>query len=107
MSLDVYLERVQLTTIYSDNITHNLGSMAREAGIYEHLWSPEEIGVKKAKQLIKPLRAAIKLMRTDPERFKKLNSPNGWGMYKHFVPFVERYLAACQQNPDATVTVSR
>ena len=33
---------------YSANITHNLGKMAEEAGIYKHLWRPEEIGITKA-----------------------------------------------------------
>jgi hypothetical protein len=28
---------------YQSNITHNLGSMAEAAGIYQALWHPEEI----------------------------------------------------------------
>lgn len=107
MSLDVYLREVRLTTIYDANITHNLNKMAEEAGIYEHLWRPEEIGVTKAQQLIAPLRAGLELMKADPARFEKHDAANGWGMYEHFVPFVEKYLAACEENPDATVEVSR
>ena len=107
MSLDVYLREVRLTTIYDANITHNLNQMAKEAGIFEHLWGPEEIGVTKAKQLIEPLRAGLELMKADPARFEKYNASNGWGMYEHFGPFVEQYLAACEENPDATVEVSR
>jgi hypothetical protein len=38
--------------VYSANITHNLGKMADEAGVYEALWRPEEIGVKTAFDLI-------------------------------------------------------
>ena len=107
MSLDVYLREVRMTTIYDANITHNLNKMAKEAGIYEHLWRPEEIGITKAQQLIAPLRAGLELMKADPARFEKHNASNGWGMYEHFVPFVEQYLAACEENPDATVEVSR
>lgn len=107
MSLDVYLTAVRETSIFDANITHNLGAMAQEAGIYKHLWRPEEIGITKAGQLIEPLRAGLELLRADPPRFEKHNSPNGWGLYKHFVPFVERYLKACEENPDATVSVSR
>ena len=106
MSLDVYLREVRLTTIYDANITHNLNKMAEEAGIYKHLWRPEEIGVTKAQQLIAPLRAGLELLKADPARFEKHNASNGWGMYEHFVPFVENYLAACEENPDATVEVS-
>ena len=107
MSLDVYLTAVRPVTIYDANITHNLGAMASEAGIYRHLWRPEELGIVKAAQLIEPLRAGLALLTADPERFKKHNAPNGWGLYKDFVPFVERYLAACEENPDADVRVSR
>jgi hypothetical protein len=89
MSLDVYLTQSMPTLVYSSNMTHNLNVMAKEAGIYEHLWRPEEIGITKAAQLIEPLRAGVALMKSDPARFEKHNSPNGWGLYKHFVPFVE------------------
>lgn len=107
MSLDVYLTKTMPTEVYSANITHNLGAMAREAGIYMHLWRPDEIGVTKAAQLIEPLRVGVALMRADPQRFERHNAPNGWGLYKNFVPFVEKYLAACEENPDADVEVWR
>ena len=58
-------------------------------------------------QLIEPLTKGLALLKSDPERFEAFNSPNGWGMYKHFVPFVERYLEACKEHPDADVGVSR
>lgn len=125
MSLDVYLEgephetqcvcsecghkhiRQRVEDLYEANITHNLGPMGREAGIYKHLWRPEEIGITKAKQLIEPLREGLALMKADPERFKKHNAPNGWGLYEHFVPFVEKYIEACEEYPEANVRVSR
>lgn len=107
MSLDVYLTRMQPMTVFDANITHNLGSMAEEAGIYKHLWRPKEIGITKASQLIEPLREAITLMRSDVPRFEKHNSPNGWGFYEHFMPWLENYLAACKEYPDADVSVSR
>lgn len=107
MSLDVCLTAVRPTCVYDANITHNLTAMADEAGIYKHLWRPEEIGITKAAQLIEPLTVGLAILKADPERFKKHNAPNGWGIYKHFVPFVENYLAACVENPDADVSVSR
>lgn len=107
MSLDVYLSVVQSVDVYSANITHNLNSMAKEAGIYEHLWHPEEIGITKASQLIDPLRLGLMLMKSDPERFKAFNAKNGWGLYENFVPWIERYLAACEENPEAEVRASR
>lgn len=107
MSLDVYLTRVQSTCVYAANLTHNLAKMAYEAGIYKHLWRPDEIGITKAEQLIEPLRVGLALLKSDPERFKKFDAENGWGLYIHFVPFVENYLQACEKYPDAEVSVSR
>jgi hypothetical protein len=106
VSLDVSLMAVRRVVIYDANITHNLGRMAREAGIYDCLWHPSEAGITKASQLIEPLRAGLALLKSDPARFEAFNAPNGWGLYKHFVPFVERYLAACEENPDADVEAS-
>jgi hypothetical protein len=99
--------RKETESFYSANITHNLGAMAEEAGIYKHLWRPEEIGITKAAQLIDPLRAGIALMKSDPPRFEKHNAVNGWGTYAGFVPWIEKYLAACEANPTADVSVSR
>ena len=107
MSLNVYLTANRPTTVFTSNITHNLGKMAEEAGIYYHLWRPDEIGVTKAEQLILPLEEGIRLMKADPDRFRKHDAPNGWGLYEHFVPWIEEYLAACKENPDAKIEVSR
>lgn len=109
MSLDVYLEQevTEMQDVYSDNITHNLNSMAGEAGIYKHLWRPEEVGISKAYQLIQPLSDGLALLKSDPERFKKFNPENGWGNYDGLVEFASKYLAACKQWPNAQVRVSR
>lgn len=125
MSLDVYLtgktrevdcvcmacdnahKKKETEDFYSANITHNLGKMAEAAGIYKHLWRPEEIGITTAGQLIEPLEKAVALLKEKPFHFQQFNSPNGWGMYEHFVPFVEEYLHACRENPDAAISVSR
>ncbi len=93
--------------VYDTNITHNLGEMASEAGIYKHLWRPEEIDITEAQQLIEPLTKAIAEMKADPARFEKFNAPNGWGLYVHFVPFVEEILEACKRNPKARPRASR
>lgn len=107
MSLDVWLTAVRPTTVYESNITHNLGRMAEAAGIYKHLWRPEEIGITLAGDLIAPLEAGLALLKAEPDRFREYDAPNGWGKYEHFVPFVERYLDACRESPDATINVSR
>ena len=107
MSLDVYLTAVRTTEVYSTNITHNLGRMANEAGVYMYLWRPEEIGITTAQQLIEPLRIGLRRLKSDPEHFKQFEPENGWGRYEDFVPWLEKYITACEENPDATVGVSR
>ena len=107
VSLDFILMKTQPTEVFSQNITHNLVDMAKEAGIYMNLWRPEELGIKTAAELIEPLTAGLEILKSDPERFEAFNSPNGWGLYKHFVPFVEACLQACVENPDAEPRASR
>lgn len=93
--------------VYDANITHNLGAMANEAGIYQHLWRPEELGITKASELIEPLTKGILDMKARPDHYKQFNAANGWGLYEHFVPWLEKYLDACKEYPDAVVEVSR
>ena len=107
MSLDVYLEVIKPVSIYNGNITHNLGKMADAAGIYQHLWRPEELGITTASQLIEPLCQGLKLLKSNRKRFEKLNPENGWGSYDGLVKFVEEYIRACEDNPEATVRACR
>jgi len=109
VSLDVSLSKevTEYREVYSRNITHNLNKMADAAGIYKHLWRPDEIGITKAAQLIEPLRAGLELLRAEPERFIPLEPENKWGTYDGLVNFVTEYLDACIKSPDADVEVSR
>lgn len=93
--------------VYHANITHNLGRMAAEAGLYQALWHPDEIGATHAHLLIFPLEAGLARLRSDPKHYRALNPSNGWGTYEGLVRFVEGYLAACVEWPQAEVRVSR
>lgn len=93
--------------VYEANITHNLNTMAEAAGIYEYLWRPEEVGVTKARQLIEPLTAGLLRLTNDPEKFLAFSPSNGWGTYEGLCVFVSEYLDACEEYPDADVSVSR
>lgn len=93
--------------VYERNITHNLSRMADEAGIYEALWCPQENGFQKAAQLVEPLTRGLDLLRSDPERFKTFNPANNWGCYDGLVNFVQSYLAACIEYPEAEVKTWR
>lgn len=114
MSLDVYLEippcehcKRDAYTVYSANITHNLRIMAEQVGFSKVIWEPNENGLMKAKDLIVHLENGLATLKRDPDFYKKYDSPNGWGLYENFVPWVETYLDACREHPDALVRVSR
>lgn len=104
MSLDINLTANAPAIVFSANITHNLTAMAAAAGIYQHIWHPEELGITKAQQLIKPLKAALKLLKSDPDGFKRYDNENAWGQYNDFVSFVQDYLTACKAKPRANIS---
>ena len=115
MSLDVCLNvkadtgnpETEDIEVFWANITHNLNTMAYKAGIYYHCWRPDEIGISKAKELIQPLTDGLDRLKRFPVYFEQFNASNGWGLYEHFVPWVEKYLKACISNPNATIGISR
>lgn len=114
MSLDVTLQlnvkvdqnKRHTVVFFSDNYTHNCNRMADEAGIYECVWRPRENGMLWAQDVIEPLSKGIKLMKDQPEKFKALNPTNGWGSYETFLPWLEKYLEACERYPLAEVYTS-
>jgi len=106
MGLSVSLTAARPTEIFDANITHNLGKMAKAAGVYMYLWRPDEIGITKASQLIEPLRAGLGVLMLDPEGYREFNPENGWGNYEGLVKFITKYLEVCENNPDADIYIS-
>lgn len=92
---------------YHGNVTHNLGRMARAAGVYMPLWRPEECGITKARELVAPLSAGLAALESNLAGYRALNPENGWGTYEGLVAFVREYLEACRRWPDAEVSVWR
>jgi len=88
------------------NITHNLGPMAAEAGIYDCLWHGPANGFKTAGSLIEPLTKGLGEMIKDPARFKAFDASNKWGTYDQFVPWLSELLKACTEYPDCEISVS-
>lgn len=111
MSLDVYLIKKNFLfpsrCVFEYNITHNLSKMAREAGIYECLWRPEEVKIERAHQLIIPLTKGLDKLESAPHVFKSFNPENGWGEYQDLIKFVRKYLEACRKFPMARVEAHR
>jgi len=116
MSLDVNLMVMQPTSVYSRNITHNLGKMAAEVKIpymagtvtlYTILWRPEELQFTKAREIADLLDYGWNILLSEPEYFKTFDPENGWGSYEGLVDFVYTYRNACWDNPAAELRVSR
>ena len=105
MSLDFYLMQ-DGEEVFSRNITHNLTKMAAKAGIYDVLWHPERLAIKQARDCISNLKDGLLYLACNRVECEALNSPNGWGMYEHFVPFVTEVLTGCCDYPEAEVKVS-
>jgi hypothetical protein len=101
--------------------------MAGKAGIYEALWRPhrlkegynipegdhdaeykfEEANPSKAHEIIPVLEKGLADLKARPKHYEKFNASNGWGMYDNFVPFVEKYLDALKEFPEADIDIWR
>lgn len=103
MSLDVDLIEVRRVSVHSQNITHNLTTMADEAELYRPLWRPKECGVAVARDLIGPLYRGIRQMERNPLYFRQFDAPNGWGTYDQFLPWLRELKQRCEDYPDAEV----
>lgn len=120
MSLDIWGKSVEETTrechccgsevkefvnLFDYNITHNLREMAEKAGC-GLLWDYNIVD-KKASILIEPLKTAVSNLKRDPDKFDTFNSPNGWGLRIHFLPWLIKLLEKCEEFPDAILGISK
>ena len=96
------LHRVEL---FDANIIHNLGSMAKAAGLYDALWCPDESG--QAEDILPLLVDGYNELKGDPNKYKSFDASNGWGTYDALLSFVESYMAACDKHPLACIWISK
>jgi hypothetical protein len=95
------------------NITHNLNRMAEAVQIeyfnlYELLWYPiENLHLQANKEYITKLEKCYNELKNNPDKYEKYNSPNGWGLYEHFVPFVKKVLDLCKENEGWYINTSK
>jgi hypothetical protein len=126
MSLDIYLKSKEISAIsctcsecgnahtkqeqellFQNNITHNLVPMAHLAGLYQYVWRPEENGINTAADMIPHLEQGLSNLLDTSQKFMHLNPDNGWGSYDGLVMFIQQYLRACKEYPDALVEACR
>jgi hypothetical protein len=104
MSLDIWLTAVVEHEVVSRNITHNLGKMWVEAGIYDALYRSEG---KRAMDVLPELENGLVLMVNEPERFKKFSASNGWGTYEQAVPWLADLIEKFKEYPEGKIGISR
>lgn len=102
MSLDFWLQEMQLVNVFDANYTHNVTPMWREAGVYDALYNSEG---KKASEIIPILERGLVKMRENPEVYEAMNPENGCGSYESAVPWLQSVLNACREKPDAVIVV--
>jgi len=113
MSLDVDLMVTKPTSVFSLNITHNLGKMANavklnnDKTLYDVLWRPDEHGFELAEDIVDYLYIGWRELVRSPEKYRAYNPENGWGSYETLVEFVCKYHAACMENLKAKVEICR
>lgn len=88
-------------TVAELNVTYNLSPMLAEAGFGR--WRDWE--GRDARDFIAAVIAVKDVLLADPERFKALNPPNGWGSYDELVDSLRSFLAAIGKNPDLTLEI--
>jgi hypothetical protein len=94
--------------IDSHNVTHNLTTMAEEAGIYRALWRPEELAETPRLRDIEPVvREGLERLNADPKYFEKMNPGNGWGSRENLVKVCEWVLEYADLYPLAMVEACR
>ncbi len=84
------------------NCTSNISGMWRAAGA-----DLADFDGQTAHDCIESLTNAIAELRRDPDKYRAMDSPNGWGKYEHLVPTLDRLLDDFRRHPKATVRVWR
>ena len=93
--------------IDSHNVTHNLASMAEEAGVYLALWRPEELAeTPRLRDIEMAVREGLERLNADPKHFEKMKK-NGWGSRENLVKVCEWVLEYADLYPLAMVEACR
>lgn len=85
--------------VFSKNITHNLGEMARHVlcddglhTLYEMMWRPEEHGFDVVNEKYRMnIAECLSFMLIHRKELEQYNPENGWGSYDTLLKFVMEY----------------
>jgi len=93
-----------LVSIRDWNYTYNVSPMFREA--FDCLDGIRMLDGMSAPVAAKWLQIAVSAMRADPEKYRAMNPPNGWGSYEGVLKLLEEMLAECEGRTRCVVQVS-
>lgn len=101
MSADIWLESADGDRLAEEgvNVTYNLSEMLAEAGMGR--WS-DYIGMS-ATEAAGRWEVTLDTLRSDPERFRKMNPPNGWGTYNGAMTALGSLVDICHDHPKAKI----
>lgn len=92
---------IDITVAEVGNYTYNVSNMYKEAmGI-----TLSDLHGMSATEAIDILHKGVTNMNNDPEKYKAMNPPNGWGDYEGALQFLTKILNACTENPNAYIKV--
>jgi hypothetical protein len=107
MSLDIYLRvppcghcgRGDEEEVWQASPTYNLSPMWHSAGV------PFERGVegKTAAEILPRLASSLAELQANPEKYRAMNPPNGWGTYEQLIDVVSGMIKAARAHPLAVV----
>ena len=101
MSYWVSIESPVVAPHLEVNITYNVGTMLKRAGIHPKVING--MGVEQATEVFKH---AVLLMADNPEYFRKMDAANGWGTYDTtFTAVRDIYQTLLQAEHDVGLTM--
>ncbi|WP_240416463.1 hypothetical protein [Paenibacillus periandrae] len=105
MSWDISLKQKEMLDVeVADigNYTYNVSKMYVEA-MGQSLSAFNGVNAGESTLL---LRQCVEEMISNPEKYKAMNPPNGWGNYEGALAYVQKLLHECEKNPNSTIEVS-
>ena len=87
--------------VFDRNQTSNVARMWRAAGVDLSEWKDRPVG-----EVVEPLSEAVAAMKADPDKYRAMNPPNGWGSYETCLAFLESILTACRVHDRGVLWVS-
>jgi hypothetical protein len=89
--------------LFARNYTHNVVPMWKKAGVYEALYKSEG---HRAGEYIEAMERGVADMKANFSEYEKLDSPNGWGLAKNAMPWLEDVTEQFKKYPHAVIHVS-